>query len=117
VKDFARLIDMVLLAPENNVNFEIFNSGGEVNNFTKKMIVDTIQKHLPDAKIIYGKNGSDPRNYRVSFQKVKNILGFEPQWTVEDGIKELLESFNLGLYRNAMVDKNMYGNYKINYKK
>jgi nucleoside-diphosphate-sugar epimerase len=117
VRDFARLIEKVLEAPEDNVNFEIFNAGGEVNNFTKKMIVDTIQKHLPDAKIIYGKNGSDPRNYRVSFQKVKSIIGFEPQWTVEDGVKELVESFKQGLYGNAMVDKNMYGNYKINYKK
>jgi nucleoside-diphosphate-sugar epimerase len=117
VRDFARLIEMVLEAPERKVNFEIFNAGGEINNFKKKMIVETIQKHVPDAKVVYGKNGSDPRNYRVSFQKVKNILGFEPQWTVEDGIKELVSSFKIGLYSNATTEKNIYGNYIINFRK
>lgn len=116
IRDFARLIDIVLKASNSDINFEIFNAGGEANNFTKKMIVDAIVKHLPDAKIKFGQNGSDPRNYRVSFNKVKSILQFEPQWNVEDGIKELIDAFNIGLYSDAISNKNKYGNYIIDYK-
>ena len=117
VRDFARLIDIVIKTNNNDVHFEIFNAGGIDNNFTKKMIVDTIVKNIPDAKVKYGANGSDPRNYKVSFAKVNNVLNFTPTWTVEDGIKELINAFEIGLYADVSLNKNKYGNYQINYKK
>lgn len=116
VRDFARLIELVIAAPKEKIYFEIFNAGGDVNNFTKKMIVDIIKKHLPETKIKFGQNGSDPRNYRVSFSKVKNVLGFEPDWKVEDGVIELINAFHIGLYQDSVSNRNSYGNYKINYK-
>jgi nucleoside-diphosphate-sugar epimerase len=115
VRDFARLIEKVINADNEKVNFEVFNAGGEVNNFTKKMIVDTIKEYLPEAKIKYGKNGSDPRNYKVSFKKAKEILGFEPIFTVKDGIEELIKAFELGAYNDSLENKNKYGNYIIKY--
>ncbi|HDL00908.1 MAG TPA: NAD(P)-dependent oxidoreductase [candidate division Zixibacteria bacterium] len=117
VRDFARLLDLAIHAEKDKVDFEVFNAGGDVNNFTKKMIVDEILKEIPDGKIKYGENGSDPRNYKVSFSKVKNVLGFEPNFTVQDGIKELVEALKLGLYSDSMQNKNKYGNYVINYNK
>ena len=39
------------------------------------MIVDTILEHLPDAKVRFQEHGSDPRNYRVDFTKVRKVLG------------------------------------------
>ncbi len=115
VRDFARLIDLVIKADKSKVNFEVFNAGGEVNNFTKKMIVDTIASYIPDAQIKYGANGSDPRNYKVSFKKVKDTLGFEPRFTVKDGIEELIEAFKIGVYNDSIDNKNRYGNYEIKY--
>lgn len=115
VRDFARLLDIVLNAPKEKVNFEVFNAGGDVNNSTKKMLVDEILQNIPDGKIEFGKNGSDPRNYKVDFSKVKNRLGFEPEFTVQDGIKELVDALKIGLYADSMEDKNKYGNYVINY--
>jgi len=117
VRDFARLVDIVIKSQKSNIDFEIFNAGGEANNFTKKMIVNTIVKNIPHAKVKYGYNGSDPRNYKVSFEKVNNILNFKPNWTVEDGIKELINDFEIGLYSDVNQNKNKYGNYEINYKK
>jgi hypothetical protein len=36
----------------------------------------------------------DKRTYRVSFAKVERGLpGFQPQWTVQRGIEELLEAY------------------------
>jgi nucleoside-diphosphate-sugar epimerase len=115
VRDFARLIENVIYADNEKVNFEVFNAGGEVNNFTKKMIVNTIKEYLPEAKIKYGKNGNDPRNYKVSFKKAKNTLGFEPKYTVKNGIEELIKAFELGVYNDSLENKNKFGNYIINY--
>ena len=116
VRDFARLLDIVINAENDKVNFEVFNAGGDVNNFTKKMIVDEIIKHVPQGKVKYGENGSDPRNYKVSFAKVKETLGFKPIFTVQDGIKELVDALKIGMYKDSLENKNKYGNYTINYK-
>lgn len=116
VRDFARLLEIVLNADKAKVNFQVFNAGGDMNNFTKKMIVDEILKNIPDANIKFGKAGSDPRNYRVSFSKVKDVLGFEPVISVGDGIKELVNALKIGLYSDSVRDKNKYGNSRINYK-
>jgi len=113
VRDFARLLETVINSKKENVDFEIFNAGGDINNFTKKMIVDELLKHIPNANIRYGNNGSDPRNYRVSFNKVKNVLGFEPQYTVQYGVEELIEAFKSGLYNDTLDNREKYGNYKI----
>ena len=44
--------------------------------------------------------GKDPRNYRVNFSKVKNILDFEPQYTIDDGIKELTDAYKMIIKHN-----------------
>jgi nucleoside-diphosphate-sugar epimerase len=79
------------------------------------MIVDTIASYIPDAKIKYGANGTDPRNYKVSFKKVKETLGFVPKYTVKNGIEELINVFKIGVYSDSLENKNKYGNYQIKY--
>lgn len=116
VRDFARLLEIVIKAEKSKVNFEVFNAGGDINNFTKKMVIDEILKHIPDGKIKYGEKGSDPRNYKVSFAKIKNVLNFEPQFTVQDGVKELIDAMKIGLYKDSLKNKNVYGNYSITIK-
>jgi len=113
VRDFARLIGIVLEVPDDKIHFEVFNAGGEVNNFTKRMIVDQILKRLPEGNVTYNSKGSDPRNYRVSFAKVKNALGFEPKYTVEQGIEELIEMLQIGMYSDSLSDPDKYGNYNL----
>lgn len=115
VKDFARLIHKVIEAPAGDVGFEVFNAGGEINNFTKQGIVDSILSLIPDARVLYQEHGSDPRNYRVNFQKVRKVLGFEPQYTVQDGISELLDAIRERVFDRVDSMKNFHGNYEIQY--
>ncbi len=115
VRDFARLLEIVYFAKKDKIHFEIFNAGGDKNNFTKKMILDSICKKIKNCKIKFSQNDSDPRNYRVSFKKVKKLLDFEPRYSIQDGINELVAALEMGLYSNSLKDKNRYGNYKINY--
>ena len=77
VIDFARLIEIVLNSDSKLVKNQVFNSGGDINNFTKRGIVNKIIYQIHGSKVNYVLKGSDPRNYRVSFQKVKSILNFE----------------------------------------
>jgi nucleoside-diphosphate-sugar epimerase len=113
VRDFARLIEMVILSQNNKVYFEVFNAGGDINNFTKRMIVENILKFIPGGKVSYKTNGGDSRNYKVSFSKIKSTVGFEPQFTVQEGIEELIEAFRIGVYSDSILNWEKYGNYRI----
>lgn len=117
VQDFADVIQRVLEAPAADISFDVFNAGGDNNNFTKRMIVEAIQKHIPDAPVAYQAHGSDPRNYRVNFKKIRERLGFTPRFSVEDGIKELIRALDQNLFEDAETRANFYGNYEIDYQK
>jgi len=115
VRDFARLIEIVFNADKEKVDFEVFNAGGDKNNFTKKMILDSITSKIDTSKIIFNQNDSDPRNYKVNFNKIKKTLDFEPQYSIEMGISELIKALDIGLYSDSLTNKNKYGNFNINY--
>jgi len=115
VQDFARLIQIVLEAPKEKVSFEVFNAGGEVNNATKQMIVDKILNKIPNGNVKYQEHGSDPRNYKVNFNKVKTVLGFEPKYTVQDGIDELVDAIDNHVFDSIDDNRNFHGNYEIDY--
>jgi nucleoside-diphosphate-sugar epimerase len=115
VRDFGRLIQQIIEAPQDKIAFEVFNAGGEINNFTKQGVVDTILAHLPKAKVHYQEHGADPRNYRVSFRKVRETLGFQPEYTVDFGVKELLSAIREHVFDRADLMRNFHGNYEIEY--
>ena len=117
VRDFAQLIQKVLEAPKENIKNQIFNVGGDQNNYTKKMIVNDIINYLPYAKVKFQEHGTDPRNYRVDFSKVKDVLNFTPKYNVKYGIKEILDGVNNHLFDHVESEPIYYGNYEINYKK
>jgi nucleoside-diphosphate-sugar epimerase len=40
----------------------------------------------------------DPRDYRVSFDKIQRELGFHITRTVDDGIREIIDALEQGLF-------------------
>ena len=89
VKDFSNAFITILKAPKEKVAYNVFNVGDTSENYTKKMLIDEIQKVLPKSKIKYVKKNDDPRDYRVNCDKIKNELGFKISMKVPDGILEI----------------------------
>ena len=115
VRDFADVIARALEAPRDAVASEVFNAGGDVNNFTKRMIVDAIGEFLPKVRVRYQERGPDPRSYRVDFTKIRARLGFEPRHAVRDGIRELIEALERNMFADVDSRPSFYGNYEISY--
>ncbi len=67
----------------------IFNVGSDEQNFTIGETAEQVAALLPGVKVEYAKSKSDGRSYRVSFERIRNVLGFCPQFTVADAIKEV----------------------------
>lgn len=109
VKDFAKIIDIVLKTAKRKVFFEVFNAGSSKNNFTKLMIVQKIKKFFKNRKKIkFVNNSKDMRNYEVNFDKIKRKLNFISNWTLEKGIREIALKLKKQKY-----PKSSNGNYKI----
>ena len=115
VLDFASLIEKVIEAPNILTSFEVFNAGGNKNNHRKIDIVEKIKKYNTTLNVEFKDNGSDMRNYNVNFNKVKEILNFEPSYSVEDGIIETINELKKNNFNDFETNKNKYGNYIINY--
>lgn len=105
VADFSRAIMHVLDAPEELVAYNVFNVGDTKENYTKKMIVEEILRQMPEAKVKYVHKKEDPRDYRVSFDKIKKTLGFKISRTVPDGIKEIKDIIQLGVIRDPEAQR------------
>ena len=113
VLDFARLAEIILKADRQLVAHEVFNAGGDSNNCTKRGIIDLLQKYNLQGEVTYVSGGKDARNYRVSFEKARSILGFETSFTIQDGIEELLGAFEKNLYQFENSAHNSLGNFSI----
>jgi len=102
VRDAARAIQLVLGSPESLVGGSVFNVGATDQNFQKKQLVELIRPYASDAVVEYVHKVEDPRDYKVSFARVVNQLGFRTSRTVPDGIEEVAR----------LVQQNIIGNFK-----
>jgi len=111
IRDIAKAVMTVLTAPEADVRGEVFNVGDTSQQFTKRMIVEEVCKHLGDVSVSYKEGDSDPRNYRVSFDKIAHRLGFRCDHTVQDYLARLTPAVQAGVFPET--DPSGFGNYAV----
>lgn len=99
VQDIAKACIYSIEGSSKLISGEIYNVGDTNENYTKIQLAKMVQKHVPSAEIEIQELKQDPRNYRVSFDKIKNNLHFNITKTVSDGIKEIIEEI-----RNNKLD-------------
>lgn len=97
VRDAARALCRALEAPAADIRGEVFNVGSTAENYRKLDIVELLKERVPTAQIAFVHKDEDPRDYRVSFEKVKERLGFAAGRTVSTGIDEIMALLGSGL--------------------
>jgi nucleoside-diphosphate-sugar epimerase len=97
-RDVAVAIHTVLDAPLERVHREVFNVGRSSENYRKLDLVDKIREHVSAGEVRYVARSEDPRDYKVSFEKIRDDLGFETSMTVSDGIAELVRDLESGAF-------------------
>jgi nucleoside-diphosphate-sugar epimerase len=88
VDDVAAAMIAVLNAPVEKVSGEILNVGNTRLNFTLTQLAEKILTAFPGTRVEHVENG-DRRNYRVSFAKIEERLGFSCRYSIEDGIRQI----------------------------
>jgi nucleoside-diphosphate-sugar epimerase len=101
VCDAARAIQLVLNSPAELVAGCVFNVGATDQNFQKQQLVEMIRPYAKDAVVEFVHKTEDPRDYRVSFARITEQLGYKTTRTVSQGIAEVAR----------LVQENMVGNF------
>lgn len=97
VRDVARAVSTVVGTDPAKVRRKVFNVGSTAQNFRKLDLVEMIRPLAPDATVEYVSKDEDPRDYRVSFDRIREELGFEISLTVAEGIREVADLVNSGI--------------------
>jgi nucleoside-diphosphate-sugar epimerase len=99
IKDMVRAYSTVLAASDNLINRQIFNVAGE--NLRVIEIAELVKTTLSQDIEIEVLPVIDDRSYRVSGEKIRRVLQFEPQFSVRDAIKDIEETFLKGEFGNV----------------
>lgn len=89
VRDAARAFVTALDAPQELLSGEVFNVGNTSENYRKLDLVELLRERAPSADVQFVHRDEDPRDYRVSFEKIATVLGYGTTRSVPDGIDEV----------------------------
>jgi nucleoside-diphosphate-sugar epimerase len=104
VEDVGRAIATVLDDPEASRN-RTFNVGDSGENYTKGMMYELLVERLPGLRAEWVSIDEDPRSYKVSFERIRETLGYEVSRRVPDGMDEILRLARDGAYPDPTADR------------
>jgi nucleoside-diphosphate-sugar epimerase len=95
VRDIANTF-LFMIENYEKCNNNAFNVGLTSANCSKLVLAETIKKYIPELVIVQNdfKQDFDQRNYIVSNAKLESF-GWQPQFTLESGIQELIKGYQL----------------------
>jgi nucleoside-diphosphate-sugar epimerase len=94
VEDICEAIILALEAPRDAIHNQIFNVGGDDQNYQIREIATIVGRVFEGCALKFGEPSGDNRSYRTSFAKIKRHLPtFHCQWSAEDGARQLRSIF------------------------
>ncbi len=98
VVDASRAFLMTLRAPAEAIDHQVFNVGGDAENFRIAELANLVRDTLADYDITVETvpDDADKRSYRVTFTKIRDVLGFAPSCAVPAAITELARAIGGG---------------------
>jgi nucleoside-diphosphate-sugar epimerase len=106
IEDVAALYVQALEWPDEKIDGRIFNAGYENRRVSE---IAAIVREIvgPEVQIVTTPT-HDNRSYHISSEKIKRELGFVPQHTIGDAVRDLVDAFQAGKIPNSMSDIRYY---------
>ena len=102
------LIDFIggIFPKANSFNREIFNAGSK--NYSVLDIAEKVKKNIGDNIKLTKIKSDDIRSYHISSEKIKNTIGFETKFTIEDAVKDLKHAFDKKILVDTFNNENFF---------
>lgn len=100
VQDTTDVMCLLLTAPTERINGQIFNIGSSENNYQlgplAQKIADTVGSKIGSKVDVEWYGDPDHRSYSVNFEKVERTLEWKAKWNAEKGATEIVEKLQSG---------------------
>lgn len=96
VRDVGRAIVLGLSADAATVAGETFNIGSDENNLQILTLALRVRDEVPGTQVVHAFTDPELRDYNVSFDKARTVLGFLPAIEIEDGVRDVLAALRSG---------------------
>jgi nucleoside-diphosphate-sugar epimerase len=95
IEDIARAFAAVLDAPREVVHDQVLNVAKKGEDYQIRDVAEIVESAIPNSRIQLAEHaGPDIRDYRVDASKISELVpGFQPQWTVPEGVEELRRAY------------------------
>ncbi|QLH07839.1 NAD-dependent epimerase/dehydratase family protein [Nitrosopumilus ureiphilus] len=92
IKDAIEAYLLTIQSHSSKISGEIFNVGSDDQNYCIYDLAKLVGDSISENYDFEAKDTSDNRSYFASFQKILKVLGFKPQFSVEDASKEIYDA-------------------------
>lgn len=106
IEDVAELYVRSLEWPDEAIDGRIFNAGYE--NHRVMEIAEMVRRVVRRNVEIVVTPTDDHRSYHISSEKIRRELGFVPQHTIEDAVRDLVLAFDAGKIPESMTSPRYY---------
>jgi len=96
LKDAARAYILVINAQKEKISGQIFNIGSDEQNFQMDNLAREVGDSIGKKYELEVKDTQDHRSYTASFKKIKEVLGFETKFTIQEGSAEIYKALENG---------------------
>lgn len=89
IRDVTRAYIMMIKAPKDKINYEVFNVGSNELNYQVLTLAKEVARSIgiPFKKEWYG--DLDTRSYKINFKKIQDKIGYKTKYKVSNGAKEV----------------------------
>ena len=112
IKDMADVYTLMIQAPADRIAGETFNAGYQNLSIARiaEIVRDVVHEEFPDRPPIeiVTTESNDPRSYHINSEKIRRVLGYTPNHTVEDAVRDLCRAFKDGKLPNSLDDERYF---------
>ncbi|MDC0514103.1 SDR family oxidoreductase [Pelagibacteraceae bacterium] len=117
ILDYCDVVELLINADKEKIRNQIFNVGYqnlsilEIAQKVKKVVQNEFPK-IGEINIEMHES-DDKRSYHINSDKIKTILNFQPNHSIEDAISELCSAFKNNLLPNSFDNDNYFNVKKL----
>lgn len=107
IRDTSKAFILALDAKRELVAGERFNVGSNEQNYQIMQLGELVAQGIGKKFDFTWYGDPDHRSYQVNFDKVKDVLGFTPDWTPLEGAKEIADALESGAVKADIYTKTL----------
>ena len=106
IKDMVKAYEVLIEAPNSKIKGQVFNVGNE--NKTVLELAQTVKSVVGKDVTLKTIPTNDNRSYHISSKKIKDVLGFDNNFTISSAVQDLVDGFKNKLFTDSLHNEKYF---------